>query len=57
MEAVRSGGTPWALSEFFRTSGVRHPATFHWHVLDKGINHTYIKPPHPGATHRSVEAA
>ena len=28
-------------------NGTEFGSAFHWHVLDKGIAHTYIKPPTP----------
>ena len=28
-------------------SGAEFQAQFHWHILDKGINHVYIKPRRP----------
>jgi hypothetical protein len=34
-------------------NGSEFKAGFHWHVLDPGINHVYIKPATPGPTGKS----
>jgi hypothetical protein len=33
-------------------NGAEFQTSFHWHVLDKGIGHVYIKPRRPGSTAR-----
>jgi hypothetical protein len=34
-------------------NGPEFGASFHWHVLDRGAGHVYIKPRTPGSTARS----
>lgn len=38
---------PFAVETIQTDNGAEFKAAFHWHVLDKGINHTYIKPATP----------
>jgi transposase InsO family protein len=38
---------PFAVETIQTDNGAEFQSTFHWHVLDQGINHTYIKPRTP----------
>jgi transposase InsO family protein len=38
---------PFAVETIQTDNGAEFQSAFHWHVLDKGINHTYIKPRTP----------
>lgn len=38
---------PFAVDTIQTDNGAEFQSAFHWHVLDKGINHTYIKPRTP----------
>jgi hypothetical protein len=44
---------PFRVEVIQTDNGVEFGASFHWHVLDKGIGHVYIKPRTPGSTARS----
>jgi transposase InsO family protein len=38
---------PFRVEVIHTDNGSEFKAAFHWHVLDKGIGHTYIKPRRP----------
>lgn len=38
---------PFAVETIQTDNGTEFQSAFHWHVLDQGINHTYIKPRTP----------
>jgi len=38
---------PFQVEVIQTDNGTEFGSAFHWHVLDKGIAHTYIKPPTP----------
>lgn len=38
---------PFLVQVIQTDNGAEFQSTFHWHVLDKGIGHAYIKPRHP----------
>ena len=38
---------PFKVEEIKTDNGSEFEVQFHWHILDKGINHVYIKPRTP----------
>ena len=45
--AARAAKRPFAIDTIQTDNGVEFASRFHWHVLDKGIGHAYIKPHTP----------
>ncbi|WP_372477383.1 hypothetical protein [Nocardia australiensis] len=46
LDYVRSQ-LPFAVETIRTDNGAEFQSAFHWHVLDKGVNHVYIKPRTP----------
>jgi transposase len=44
---------PFAVERVQTDNGSEFGASFHWHLLDKGVDHVRIKPPHPPAERQS----
>ena len=44
---LRAGTLPFRVERIQTDNGAEFQSAFHWHVLDQGISHTYIKPATP----------